>query len=160
MCIRDRNDDTDVGPDEDERFVFPDGTWIASEQHLVVWTGGEGVGWIADFGLKARGETVTLALPDGLGNAVADVVRYQRQFRDVSTGRAVDGRDAWVPMTSASPAATNGVLGDLNGDGSVTASDLTMLLGLFGQCAIDQPGDFNGDMTVDQLDVDLFLAVF
>ncbi|MEO0469732.1 MAG: dockerin type I domain-containing protein [Bacteroidota bacterium] len=50
--------------------------------------------------------------------------------------------------------------GDFNCDGSVTVSDLLILLGEFGSSGTGLLSDMNCDGTIDQADVTLFQAVF
>ena len=55
-------------------------------------------------------------------------------------------------------ACSSGVLGDLNGDGTVSLPDLNLVLANFGQQG--SAGDINGDCVVDLVDLNLLLANF
>ena len=50
--------------------------------------------------------------------------------------------------------------GDLNGDGIINASDLSLFLGAFGSPCSGCPADLNGDSLVNASDLSIFLGVF
>jgi hypothetical protein len=55
-------------------------------------------------------------------------------------------------------ACSGGLLGDLNGNGTVDLPDLNLVLANFGQDT--SVGDINGDCTVNLIDLNLLLANF
>ena len=52
----------------------------------------------------------------------------------------------------------DGLIGDLNGDGSVGGADLAILLGLWGTS--DPVADLNGDLVVDGADLSVILGAW
>ncbi len=68
--------------------------------------------------------------------------------------------DVFIPLFGTS---CDGCCSDLNGDGNITTSDLTILLGLMGNTCPDCtscPGDFDGSGYVDNGDLDQFILLF
>ena len=67
------------------------------------------------------------------------------------------GRSAPVAMDVQTIQVTAPIPGDINGDGQVDGSDLTILLGNWGPCA-GCPADINGDGQVDGSDLTILLG--
>jgi hypothetical protein len=61
--------------------------------------------------------------------------------------------------STTTPPTTTTTLGDLNGDGTVNATDLSILLSNWGKTsATAAQGDLNGDGTVNATDLSILLS--
>lgn len=102
----------------------------------------------------------TVALYDGAG-ALVDHIRFARSFDLMSRGREFDGDYDWVEKYVPTPGASNGVFADFNGDLIVDTVDLNILLAAFGTtCCMGCPEDLNGDEIINTQDLLLLLAAY
>lgn len=90
------------------RFVFPSGTTIPADGHLIVWCSSDPVlpGLRAPFGLSSRGDTVWLMETNGV--QVVDSVSFGPQAADFSIGRVAAAPDSWT-LVHPSPNAGNSI---------------------------------------------------
>jgi hypothetical protein len=96
-----------------------------------------------------------ITLPENLDSL--DVFTDHRRFI------AAADRDSWISSPYTRIILDEpGMPADLDGDGLVSGSDLTMLLGEWGICALDAacPGDIDGDGLVDGADLTLMLGAW
>jgi hypothetical protein len=73
---------------------------------------------------------------------------------------ATGGSFTDCPISAYVSAASGGasIQGDLNGDGHVTVTDLSIMLSHYGQAATASQGDINGDNTCNILDLSILLS--
>ncbi len=86
------------------KYLFPAGTSIASQAHLIVWADSDATapGLHTGFGLDNGGQTVILTQ----GTTIKDNVTFGTQAPDWPIGRATDGIGVWV-LVEPSPGALN-----------------------------------------------------
>ena len=101
------------------------------------------------------------------GNAVRWGTTYSYSFvshRPPLAGSAALGlfhSDATVAVSAVVPSPLpTGPLGDLDGDGSVGAADLSILLGQWGACPVSCPADLDGSGAVDSADLAMVLGAW
>ena len=69
---------------------------------------------------------------------------------------------AWIDYISFPPAVLNddqGMLGDINGDGSVSVLDVVQIINMVLNSDYNDVSDINGDSTVDVLDIILIVNI-
>lgn len=77
------------------KWLFPTGTTIPANGHLIVFASGNAVpldpagNLHADFSLAATGESVVLAAPNG--SVIDSIANFPAQTNDLAYGRALDG---------------------------------------------------------------------
>ena len=117
-------------------YVFPSGTFLNANQHLLVWADGTGVAKSgqplhANFKLNRDGEEIWLWANDG---KLMDRVVFGSQKSDMSQGRYPDGSsEPFVFMDQPTPGMPN--LAPMNGNGVKEAR--------FSGTWIDSSGQFN-----------------
>lgn len=87
------------------------------------------------------------------------------QIAALQVRELADGYELWMSCLSRGIAVLTvmtprGVVGDLDGDGTVGASDLSILLGAWGPCTGGCPADLDGDGTVDAADLAALLGAW
>jgi hypothetical protein len=110
------------------------------------------------FGLRGL---ITPNAPAGATfNFEANLASDWPRGSDVSTGQAVDGTNALVKFDTMT-IANNVLVGDVNGDGVVNATDLSILRSLNGQPALVNPRcDLNGNGIITIADIAMFRSMF
>jgi probable HAF family extracellular repeat protein len=134
--------------------VSGDGTRVVGQSiggrgmHAFLWIQGEGIFDVRDL-LTARGVDLsgwTLEVATAISSDGLTIVGY---------GPNPQGNyEGWVAFLGSPD-----VFGDLDGDGSVGAGDLGILLGSWGECRACE-ADLNGDGTVDPIDLGLLLGAW
>jgi len=146
------------------KWQVPAGVSILPGEYLILWADEETAqGELhMSFKLSANGEQIGLFDTYAHANMPIDTVAFGAQTADVSMGRFPDGVDNWRLFTTATPGVSNGMPGDLDGDGDVDLSDLAQLLANYGMAggATYQDGDLDSDGDVDLADLAALLAVY
>jgi len=130
----------------------PGGTGVAENANLVPAVGQGGATLLASGSFTAPdtcGDYI-FRLENVLANTLADINAPPAHSPTTA---------ATVTLAGGSIAFTVGVLGDIDGSGTVDLADLAVLLSQFGQSG-DLSGDLNGDNVVDLTDLALMLANF
>ena len=128
---------------------------------LVEISGDGGTTWqeletVGPGGPEASGDWYTRRWPlaDIPGVGETDLLRVRFRAEDIGSGSVVE---AAVDNVRIERVGCDGIPGDIDGNGSVDGTDLTILLGSWGSCT-GCPADLNGDEIVNGLDLAIMLG--
>jgi hypothetical protein len=128
-------------------------TSVAGTAQDMCWVPGEG---IDIYAYDLAGNLIAQQFNAGGGNLVLlsfDCPRIAR-LEMICVQQGIDNFQFETPIPAPSP--------DLNGDGTVDAADLALVLGAWGSCAegCECPGDLNVDGAVDASDLAVLLGAW
>ena len=154
------------------QWQIPGGVTIPAGGYLLFWADDEeGEGSThTNFKLGKSGEQLGLYDTDANGNVAIDTLTFGQQTTDISYGRSTDGGSTWRFFDSATPGASNGLMGDLNCDGSINSLDIDPFVLALTSTPPDYPeyyaqypdcdalrADCNADGSINSLDTDPFV---
>ena len=95
-------------PDNLTKWVFPEGSVIPANGHMLIWCDEEQEQGLfhTNFKLSSNGEFIALVAGDGF--TIIDSMSFGPQTVDVSYGRVPDGNAQWLFMTPTPGAANSG----------------------------------------------------
>jgi hypothetical protein len=113
----------------------------------------DGTSWTTGYSGQSSGTTTQLE-EYGLGNLTGRYVRIVGHGNSESNWNSITEVEIW-----GSSLVSQGVRGDLTGDGTVGQADLDIVLDKWGQkVSLGDPSDPNGDGIVTQTDLDIILC--